>query len=66
MDQAGGKKDFDTWLRRAWSAAVRTAEAMGRSPIEDLLDRIDRLEREVTALKKEDETGIDGRLDRAS
>ena len=54
MDQEERKDDFGTWLRRAWSAALRTVEAMERSPVELLLDRIERLEREVAALKQED------------
>ena len=53
MDQEVRKDDFRTWLRRAWDGALRILEAMERSPIEVLLDRIERLEREVAALKKE-------------
>jgi len=45
------RKDNRSWLRRAWDAALRTAEAMEISPIEDLHDRIDRLEQEVAAMK---------------
>ena len=41
------------WLRRVWAATVRTAEALERGPVEELFDRIDRLEREVATLKKE-------------
>ena len=52
MDQAERKENFGTWLRRAWNAAIRTAEAMERSPVEELFDRVDRLEWEVAALKK--------------
>ena len=58
MDQAERKENLGTWLRRAWNAAVRTAEAMERSPVEELFDRIDRLEWEVAALKKESAVGI--------
>ena len=52
MDKAERKENFASWLRRAWNAAIRTAEAMERSPVEELFDRIDRLEWEVTALKE--------------
>jgi polyhydroxyalkanoate synthesis regulator phasin len=58
MDQAERKENFGTWLRRAWNAAIRTAEAMERSPVEELFDRVDRLEWEVAALKKEGAAGI--------
>jgi polyhydroxyalkanoate synthesis regulator phasin len=58
MDQAERKENFGTCLRRAWNAAVQTAEAMERSPVEELFDRIGRLEWEVAALKKEGATGI--------
>ena len=58
MDQAERKENFASWLRRAWNAAIRTAEAMERSPVEELFDRIDRLEWEVAALKKESAAGI--------
>jgi hypothetical protein len=51
MDQLEHKADFETWLRRTWSAVMRAAEAMERSPIEDVFDRLDRLEREMAALK---------------
>jgi len=57
MDQAERRKDFGTWVRRAWNAALQTADAMGRSPIEELFGRIDVLEREVAALKKEGAAG---------
>ena len=39
-------------LRRAWNIALRAAEVMSVSPMEDLSDRIDRLEREVTAMRE--------------
>ncbi len=60
MDQGERKEQFDTWLRRAWNAVVRTAEAMERTPIDELFDRVDRLERQAAALKKEGTTKIDG------
>ena len=55
MDHIEHKDDVGTWLRRAWNTALRTVEAMemGCSPIDELHDRIERLEREVVALKKE-------------
>jgi polyhydroxyalkanoate synthesis regulator phasin len=60
MVQDERKGQFGTWLRRAWNAAVRTAEAMERTPFDKLFDRMDRLEREVAALKKEGTAKIDG------
>src|SRR5262249_32730727 len=39
-------------LRRAWDTALRAAEVMSASPMEDLSDRVDRLEREVAAMKE--------------
>ena len=59
VDQAERKDIFGTWLGRAWKAALRTAEAMERSTVEDLFDRIERLEREVAALKKQGAAGIE-------
>jgi polyhydroxyalkanoate synthesis regulator phasin len=56
MDQVERKGQFGTWLRRAWNAAVRAAEAMERTPFDQLFDRVDRLEREVATLK----TRVDG------
>jgi len=60
MVQDERKGQFGTWLRRAWNAAVRTAEAMERTTFDKLFDRMDRLEREVAALKKEGTAKIDG------
>ena len=51
MDQAERKEDFGAWLRRTWNATMRFAEAMEQSPMEDVADRLDRLEREIIALK---------------
>jgi polyhydroxyalkanoate synthesis regulator phasin len=51
MDQEKRREQFGTRLRRAWCAVVRTAEAMERTPFDELFDRVDRLEREVAALK---------------
>jgi len=51
MDRARPKEAFGMWLRRVWNAVVRTAEAMEQSPIEELFERISRLERQVEALK---------------
>jgi hypothetical protein len=59
MDQAEHKADFGTSLRRTWSAVMRAAEAMERGPIEDVFDRLDRLEREMAALKNRKAAGID-------
>jgi hypothetical protein len=38
---------------------------MGRSPVEELFDRIDRLEREVAALKKDGAIGEVADVERA-
>lgn len=51
MDRVERKNDTRGWLRRIWDATLRTAEAMEVSPIEDLYDRIARLEREVAAIR---------------
>ena len=60
MDQNEHNENLGTWLRRAWTAALRIADAMatGRSPVEQLFDRIDRLEREVAAMSKAGATEI--------
>ena len=52
MDRSGRKKLFGEWLDQAWNVVLRTAEAIEQSPVEELLDRVNRLEREVTALKR--------------
>jgi polyhydroxyalkanoate synthesis regulator phasin len=59
MDQEERKGQFGTWLRRAWNAVIRTTEAMERTPFDELFDRVDRLERQAAALKKEGTTRID-------
>ena len=51
MDQEDRRGQIGSWLRRAWNAAVRTAEAMEQSPFDQLFDRVERLEREVASLK---------------
>ena len=51
MDQAEHKTGFGTWLRHAWDALMCAFEGMDRSPMEDVSGRIERLEREVVALK---------------
>ena len=53
MGQAERKDGIRARLRRAWNTAVRAAEAMSVSPMEDINDRIARLEREVAIIKKE-------------
>jgi polyhydroxyalkanoate synthesis regulator phasin len=52
MYQAKLNADFGGWLRRTWNAMMRAAEVMEVSPMEDLFDRVDRLENEMAALKK--------------
>ena len=43
-------------LRRAWDIALRAAEVMSVSPMEDLSDRVDRLEREVVAMEEKSQS----------
>ena len=52
MYQAKLNADIGGWLRRTWNAMMRAAEVMEVSPMEDLFDRVDRLENEMAALKK--------------
>ncbi len=53
MDQAERKRGIRVRLRRAWNTAVLAAEAMSASPVEELHDRIDRLERELAMMRKD-------------
>jgi hypothetical protein len=53
MAEAERKDGIRARLRRAWNTAVRAAEAMSVSPMEDINDRIARLEREVAMIKKD-------------
>jgi hypothetical protein len=52
MVHAERKDGIRARLRRAWNMAVRAAEAMSVSPMEDLNARVDRLERELVMMKK--------------
>jgi len=52
MDRSERKDGIRARLRQAWNTAVRAAEAMSVSPMEDLNDRIARLEREVAMIRK--------------
>ncbi|HET8545088.1 MAG TPA: hypothetical protein VFL68_11330 [Pseudolabrys sp.] len=49
MDQAKHKAGFGTWLRRTWNALMCAFEGMDRSPMEEVIDRLDRLERDRRA-----------------
>ena len=60
MDQANLEADLGGWLRRTWNAILRTAEAMELSPMEEIFNRLDRLEREMDVLKKRE--AVDGPL----
>ena len=51
MDQAKHKAGFGTWLRRTWTMVMLALEGMDRSPMEDVSNRLNRLEREMAALK---------------
>jgi len=59
MHLAEQKTDFGAWLRRAWNKIMTVADAIERSPIEDVFYRLDRLERGMTALKCRKPAGID-------
>jgi hypothetical protein len=49
MDQAKHKTGFGTWLRRTWTMVMLALEAMDRSPMEEVIDRLDRLEQDRRA-----------------
>jgi polyhydroxyalkanoate synthesis regulator phasin len=49
---------FGAWLRQAWHALIEMADAMDRSPVEELFERIERLEREVAHRKTDDRAGL--------
>ena len=49
MDQAKHKAGFGTWLRRTWTMVMLALEAMDRSPMEEVIDRLDRLEQDRRA-----------------
>jgi len=52
MNQLESKDGIRAKLRRAWDAALRAADVMSVSPMEDISNRVDRLEREVTAMRE--------------
>ena len=49
MDQAKHKAGFGTWLRRTWTMVMLALEGIDRSTMEDVIDRLDRLERDRRA-----------------
>lgn len=49
MDQAKHKAGFGARLRRIWYALMCALEGIDRSPMEDVIDRLDRLERDRRA-----------------
>ena len=53
MGQRQRKDGVRARLQRVWNTALQAAAAMGVSPMEDLNDRIDRLERELATMKKD-------------
>jgi polyhydroxyalkanoate synthesis regulator phasin len=53
MKQTERKDGIGARLRRAWNTALRAAEVMSVSPMEDLNARVDRLERELATMKKD-------------
>jgi len=60
MNREERKQQFGGWLRWAWNAVVRTAEAIEQTPFDELFDRVNRLERQAAALKKEGTARSDG------
>jgi hypothetical protein len=52
MDETEQKSDFGAWLRRTWNALMRVADAMERTPMDDVFDRMDWLEREMATLRR--------------
>ena len=58
MDQAERKADFGTRLRRIWNAVMRAAEALDRSSMEYVFDRLGRLGREVAAVNNRQAAGL--------
>lgn len=49
MDRAKHKTGFGPWLRHAWNALMCAFEGMDRSPMEEVVDRLERLERKMAA-----------------
>ena len=49
MDQAEQKTGLGTWLHRTWNALMCAFEGMDRSPMEEAMDRLARLERDRRA-----------------
>jgi hypothetical protein len=49
MDHAEHKTGFGPWLRHAWNALMCAFEGMDRSPLEEVVDRLERLERDCRA-----------------
>jgi hypothetical protein len=49
MDHAEHKTGFGPWLRRAWNALMFALEGLDRSPMEEVVDRLERLERDCRA-----------------
>jgi hypothetical protein len=49
MDQAEHKTGFGTWLRHAWNGLMCAFEGMDRSPMEEVVDRLERPERKMAA-----------------
>jgi hypothetical protein len=52
MDQVLHRPGFAARLRRFWDTVARAADAIERSPMEDIYDRLERLEREMAELKE--------------
>ena len=50
MDHSKHRAESGTWLRRTWNAVLCALEGMDRSPMDDVIDRLDRLERKMAEL----------------
>jgi hypothetical protein len=62
VDRSSRKDRFIACLRGAWDAGLQAMSALERSPVEDLLARVERLESEMAATR---ERGTGGQEDGA-
>lgn len=53
MKSADRTRSIGAKLRQAWNTALIAAETMSISPVEDLDDRVGRLERDVAMIKQQ-------------
>lgn len=57
MNLVEQKTGFGAWLRRTWNALICIADAMERTPLDDVFDRLDGLERDMATLRKRKAAG---------